>query len=206
MRIVAISDTHLRHSIAIPDGDILIHAGDACIYGNSDELKNFGRWYSALPHKYKIYVAGNHDKILQYNPLKAKKLLPNNIIYLQDNFVDMNGIKIYGSPWQPWFYDWAFNLSRGPEIKAKWDLIPNDTDVLITHGPPYGACDLLIDGSRVGCYDLLNRIKELNIKYHICGHIHYGYGESKIGNTTIINAAICDESYWPLNKPIVFDY
>lgn len=206
MKIVAISDTHLRHNFTVPDGDIIIHAGDACIYGHSNEIKKFSNWYSSLPHKHKIYIAGNHDKLFESQNDIARGLLEDNIIYLQDSEVVIDGIKIYGSPWQPEFCDWAFNLPRGRAIREKWSKIPKDTNILVTHGPPHGACDLLMEGGRVGCEDLADYIKKIKPKYHICGHIHWAHGIAKLGDTQIINAAICDESYEPTNDAIVFEY
>lgn len=221
MKIVAISDTHLTHEKAdlkIPDGDILIHSGDATFGGRPHEIYRFAKWFAKLPHKHKIFVAGNHDFGFQTNRERAVNLLfgidseyyaepaYNGIVYLEDSATEIDGIKIYGSPWQPWFYDWAFNLQRGAEIKEKWDMIPAGIDILVTHGPPAGYGDVCPDGRAVGCVDLMNAIERVKPKYHICGHIHHSYGtyETKVG-TKIVNASICDEAYAPTNAPIVFE-
>lgn len=210
-RVVCISDTHLVHEqtrINIPDGDILIHAGDATFRGSDWEVVKFLRWYSELPHKHKIFVAGNHDWLFQTEPEKAAMLLSqfSGITYLMDSMVTVEGLKIWGAPWQPWFYDWAFNLQRGAEIKAKWDLIPEGIDVLVTHGPPKGYGDKVPSGELVGCDDLLDAIKRAKPKLHVCGHIHLGHGTYKTPEGVIIaNSSICDERYKGVNAPHVVD-
>jgi Icc-related predicted phosphoesterase len=108
--------------------------------GEKDCIKDFDDWLGTLPHKHKIVICGNHDLCFEDNPKEARKLM-KNAHYLEDETIEIEGLKFYGSPWQPEFHNWAFNLNRGEEIKKKWDLIPNDTDVLITHGPPYGILD-----------------------------------------------------------------
>ena len=117
----------------------------------------------------------------------------------------IDGVKFYGSPWQPWFYDWAFNLERGPEIRAKWDLIPEDTDVLITHGPPYGIGDLTFQKDHAGCQDLLKAVERLKPRTHIFGHIHERYGINSIDGTTFINASSFNHNYHRFNEPVIFD-
>lgn len=145
MRLVCISDTHNTHkTLNIPRGDILIHAGDATGQGTSLEVNRFLAWFSTRPHRHKILVAGNHDWLFQHDPDGAAQLLRANpgITYLQDSGVEIEGVKFWGSPWQPWFCDWAFNLPRnGPALRQVWNKIPLDTEVLITHGPPRGMLD-----------------------------------------------------------------
>ena len=205
MKFVCLSDTHCLHGqFKIPDGDVLLHAGDFTMIGKEDKITDFSNFLGSLPHEYKVVIAGNHDLLFEKNPTQAQALL-KNCIYLEDSFVEIEGIKIYGSPWQPWFFDWAFNLQRGEEIKAKWDLIPADTDVLVTHGGPWGHGDVVEGKGSQGCEDLLNRIRNLKIKYHIFGHIHEGYGITKEGMTTCINASNVDVKYAPINIPIVFE-
>jgi predicted phosphodiesterase len=135
MKIVCLSDTHnCNEEIAVPEGDILIHAGDATINGTEQEIENFLFWYSALPHPYKIFVAGNHDWLFETDNQVARLLTARyGIIYLQDSSAEIEGLQIYGSPWQPRFFNWAFNLNRGEELAEKWDLIPRETQILITH-------------------------------------------------------------------------
>ena len=146
-RIVCISDTHnCNEEIVVPDGDLLIHSGDAVTSGTLLEIERFFRWFEQLPHKQKVLIAGNHDWAYQLQPEMVRTLIPDSIIYLQDSSIEIGGLKIYGSPWQPRFFDWAFNLNRGPEMAEKWAMIPEDIDVLITHGPPNGILDLVLRG------------------------------------------------------------
>ena len=127
MRVVFIADTHGLHArVEIPDGDILVHAGDICMRGEFEEVEAFNSWLEALPHRHKIVIAGNHDFCFERQPQKAQKRLAG-CTYLQDAGVTVEGIRFYGSPWQPWFYDWAFNLPRGGrELKARWTAIPDN--------------------------------------------------------------------------------
>lgn len=221
---VCISDTHARENRLqheIPEGDVLLCAGDIMTCGYKDyEIVEFLNWFSALPHKHKIFIAGNHDRKFEYNPAGPKSLIEENErimvghghvppVYLEDESYDADGWKVYGSPWQPWFCDWAFNLPRqGDELEEKWNAIPEDTDVLITHGPPKG----ILDDSpgvcpSVGCELLIERVKEVKPKIHVFGHIHGGYGVhfDDSTNTYYVNASLVDERYEPVNKPIVIE-
>jgi Icc-related predicted phosphoesterase len=148
--------------------------------------------------------------------MAPENLAQSDVYYLEDNFMIIERpefskpIKIYGSPWQPWFYDWAFNLPRlGTELQEKWNMIPEDTDVLITHGPPNGILDLVNNfrqpNRNVGCELLRNKIEELNPTLNVFGHIHEGYGTFNNGKTTFVNASICTAGYEPTNKPIIID-
>ncbi|MCW5959686.1 MAG: metallophosphatase domain-containing protein [Pyrinomonadaceae bacterium] len=211
-RIVCISDTHnCNEQIRVPDGDILVHAGDATISGTVAEVAAFNRWFSGLPHKHKIFVAGNHDRLFETNNSLAREMLNENITYLQDSSVEIDGLKIYGSPWQPRFFDWAFNLMRGAELAEKWALIPDDTEILITHGPPYGILDEVprrFFVENTGCEELIKKVEYLSgkkLKAHIFGHIHCGYGRSEKFGVQFVNASNCDEAYLPTQKPVVFD-
>lgn len=204
--IVAISDTHgLHRSLTIPEGDILVHAGDITRSGELETVVDFNEWLGTLPHQHKIVIAGNHDFCFERDPQRSRALL-TNCIYLQDESLTVQGIKFYGSPWQPWFFDWAFNLKRGPEIREKWNLIPADTDVLITHGPPFGYGDQTARGEKVGCQDLLQVVERLKPRLHVFGHIHEGYGTSTTESTTFMNACICTLSYKPENAPLAYVY
>ena len=206
MRIVCLSDTHnCNNLIDVPDGDILIHAGDATIQGTIHEIVLFDEWFSNLPHKYKVFVAGNHDWLFETYNSHARKILSDKIIYLQDASVKIEDLKIYGSPWQPRFFDWAFNLNRGAEIAEKWKLIPPDTDILITHGPPFGILDETPRNDFAGCEELRKKVEQIKPQLHIFGHIHYAYGKIEKFGTTFINASNCDESYEPTNLPMVID-
>lgn len=208
-RIVCLSDTHNCHEqIAVPDGDVLIHAGDATIRGTIEEIVLFNHWFAGLPHRYKIFVAGNHDWLFETNNPLARTLLDSSIYYLQDSSVEIENLKIYGAPWQPRFYDWAFNLMRGAELSAKWKLIPDAADVLITHGPPNGILDRVpmpYNFENVGCEELRKRVEAVRPRLHVFGHIHCGYGTAEKFGVRFVNASICDESYEPNNPPIVID-
>lgn len=203
-----ISDTHdhdLR-DLDIPDGDVLIHSGDATGRGTVQSIAAFNHQLGCLPHKHKLFVPGNHDWLFEKNPNLAKQMLTNATLLI-DEAIEIDNIKFYGSPQQPAFCNWAFNVPRGKALKEKWDLIPEDTNVLITHSPPKNILDLCPDGFNAGCEDLLNRIKELNhLKLHVFGHIHFDYGTLIKDNVQFVNASICTEEYHPLNTPIVVNY
>ena len=124
----------------MPEGDVLIHSGDMTRIGHSNEIKDFNRWMGEQDYAHKLCIAGNHDMLFEDHPSVARSLI-TNCTYLQDSSVTIDGVKFYGAPWQPEFFSWAFNVPRGPEIAAKWYQIPDDTNVLITHGPPYGILD-----------------------------------------------------------------
>ena len=212
-RIVCLSDTHnCTHEIDVPDGDILIHAGDATIRGTIEEVAGFNRWFKSLPHRHKIFVAGNHDWLFQRDNDQARSLLDPSITYLQDSASEIDGISIYGSPWQPRFYDWAFNLDRGEQMAEKWSLIPEDVaqdpcgvGVLITHGPPSGILDQTPEGEHAGCEELRKRIAQVRPRLHVFGHIHLGYGTAELDGTRFVNGCSCDEDYHPSNSPVVID-
>ena len=212
MRIVCISDTHSMHKDIeqLPEGDVLIHAGDSLRKGGLFELEDLNDWLGTLPHPHKILIAGNHDVCFEDTPEKARKVI-TNAIYLQDSGIRIEGYNFWGSPWTPRFFDWAFNADRGQELNEKWQQIPSDTHVLITHGPPVGVRDTVIiqrGEAQVGCHHLLNRIHHLaHLKAHVFGHIHGGYGTEirDDGEVRFVNASICTEWYEPSNLPIVFD-
>ena len=231
LKVTLISDTHTKHNQIIndlPGGDILIHAGDFMNSGyNPMEAMEFFKWFDEINnYDTKIFIAGNHDRWMQNEPEEAKGILTGykTINYLQDEMMatfqnEEEAIKIYGSPWQPEFFNGAFNLERGSEILEKWNMIPLDTDILITHGPAYGECDWVVprkkhggehvkftDGGCVGCEDLLDVIlNKVCPKFHISGHIHTAHGESFKGNTHFINASTLNERYEVQYQPIIFE-
>jgi Icc-related predicted phosphoesterase len=185
MRIVALADTHLyTDDLVVPEGDILIHAGDLCRRGNFNELAKAATWFNALPHRHKIVVAGNHDWAFLDEPVEARALFEH---YLQDSEISIAGLRIYGAPWQPAYNDWAFNLPRGPALAAKWALIPSGLDVLVTHGPPEGIGDDIELVGRSGCADLLARVRVAAPRLHMFGHIHADGGLWVRGPTTFAN-------------------
>lgn len=189
MKIVCTADTHMYHTDfkTIPTGDMFIHAGDFLRKGNLEELKEFSNWINSLNFKYKIVVAGNHDFCLQRDRVQSEAILGKDVIYLQDSAVCIHGIKIYGSSWQPRFYNFSFNLPRGEELAKKWQLIPNDTTILITHCPPFGYGDKPLLPGRAGCEELLKRIKVVPLKLHIFGHIHQRGGLWTMENKLLTN-------------------
>jgi predicted phosphohydrolase len=174
MRIVALADTHTFQDDlpAIPDGDVFIHAGDLCRGGRLDELCPIAAWLQNLPHQHKIVVAGNHDWCFVREPKTAIEILGPGITYLQDSEVTINGIRFWGSPWQPEFNNWAFNLPRGKPLEDKWALIPTGIHVLITHGPPYGIGDWSGEPIRQGCEELMKAVRRVRPRLHLFGHIH----------------------------------
>lgn len=215
MRIVCLSDTHNRHgALDVPDGDVLLHAGDATMRGDPEELRAFDAWLARQPHRHKLVVAGNHDWLFEKDAALARSLLAH-ATYLQDSGIEIAGLRFWGSPWQPWFLDWAFNLERGADLAAKWELIPEGTDVLVTHGPPYGVRDhvpprsrgtsLDGNGEHVGCEALLAALERVRPRLHVFGHIHEGYGQERRDGTLFVNASNCDRAYRPINAPIVVD-
>lgn len=207
MRLVIISDTHGQmDKIVLPEGDILIHAGDATYQGTVAEISKFNNHLEPYKDKYKhiLFVPGNHDWLFETNKYEARKIMTNATVLIDEEII-IEGKKFYGSPWQPEFCAWAFNVKRGPLIARKWDLIPTDTNILITHGPVKGILDTCPDGFRAGCEELWKKVVEIKPELHICGHIHHAYGMQNFNGTTFINASICDEMYMTTNKPFVVD-
>jgi Icc-related predicted phosphoesterase len=226
LKITLISDTHAKHNQVtkdLPGGDILIHAGDFMTSGYSPyEAEEFFKWFNAIDsYETKIFIAGNHDRIMQTDPAYGEMVLDryHSIDYLQDEewvlyFDGPNGdmpeenVRIYGSPWQPEFYNWAFNLPRnGEEMKARWDAIPDNTDILITHGPPFGYLDIPGGQSiRVGCEMLRDRVDKVKPKIHVFGHIHGSAGYYYNGHTHFINASVLNERYMYANAPMTIEW
>lgn len=207
MKFVTIADTHSRHrSLRLPKGDVLIHAGDISYRGEKLEVKDFLDWFSQQPFRYKVFIAGNHDFFFEKaKPRELDLLIPEDIIYLNDNGVVIEGIRIWGSPITPKFFNWAFNCDRGAAIKKHWDLIPAGTDLLITHGPPYGILDQIMNDRHVGCKDLLQKVKEIKPRTHVFGHIHESYGTAKNFGIKFINASLTSDLYEMINHPIIFE-
>lgn len=206
MRIVCISDTHCQHArLSVPDGDLLIHAGDSTNFGSKAETLDFLAWLSGQTHRHKVLVAGNHDFLFEEHPALARHHLPLGVTYLQDNGATVGGLKIWGSPVTPTFYQMAFNVDRGDRLAMHWSRIPPGTDVVVTHGPALGHGDMTMRGERVGSKELYFRLAEIKPLLHVCGHIHSGRGISEFGNALMVNAAICDEYHSSLAEPIVVD-
>lgn len=226
LRIVCMSDTHsFDGSIGIqageggapadfvPDGDVLIHAGDLTDTGEPDQIFNAYAWLSEMPHEHIIVVPGNHDfgmeRLPQLRPTLDAKF--PRITTLIDEATEVHGLKVYGSPWQPWFHDWAYNFPPGPageqQAEEVWAKIPDDTNILVTHGPPYAMLDTTLRGKSVGCAQLKTRIAELKeLRLHVFGHIHEQHGTKCVGDILYVNACVCDHLYDPVQKPILVEW
>mmetsp|Transcript_52681 Transcript_52681/g.125869 ORF Transcript_52681/g.125869 Transcript_52681/m.125869 type:complete len:277 (-) Transcript_52681:54-884(-) len=225
-RFVCFSDTHGRED-RIPDdflfpADILLHGGDFTNTGEVSQVKAFAKWLEAYPAQHKVVIAGNHDitfqpdfyhkawsrfhsKRLSTTDARAALIESGSCHYLEDECVELLGYSIYGSPWQPEFCDWAFNLPRGKACEEVWEKIPAEADIVITHGPPAGIGDRCASGIDAGCQDLLKAIRARRTPIHLSGHIHEGYGHVLDGETLFINASTCTLRYRPTNPPIVMD-
>jgi Icc-related predicted phosphoesterase len=185
---------------------VLLHAGDISYRGDQREIYDFLDWFSTLPFKHKIFIAGNHDFLFEKEKAaKVNKLIPAGVHYLKDEAIIIDGIKIWGSPFTPQFYRWAFNKKRGNPLAEHWKSIPSDTDILLTHGPVYGVLDVVINEQHAGDKDLLEKVLEVKPKVHVCGHIHESYGVLKRHGVKFINACMLNESYELVNKPVAFD-
>ena len=219
MKITFISDTHTKHkqvTSSLPGGDLLIHAGDFTSRGYKHEIQQFFKWFSGLNnYTHKIVIAGNHDLMFEDDLKQAKEIISvyPNATYLQDD-LELIGddystaVKVYGSPWQPEFYSWAFNLPRmGWELQQKWDDIPVGVDILVTHGPSWGHLDTVIgQNMHLGCELLANRINIVKPKIHVFGHIHTGYGYKFDNGTHYFNASVLNEQYIFTQKPLTVDW
>lgn len=230
-RIVHISDTHGKHNhIKIPECDILICSGDISPLGEKHSIDQFLKWFNKQTQAtHRVFIAGNHDRSLDpkfMKDMKSNEWLPelfhkhrinttagwvssvdSSTYYLEDTSVDIMGIKIWGSPWTPWFHGdrWAFNLQRGYDIEEKWKMIPHDSNIVVTHGPAFGYCDLGYENRCIGCNDLRYHLKRVKPLIHLSGHIHEAYGYEETADTHYFNGAICTLSYEPINLPWVID-
>jgi Icc-related predicted phosphoesterase len=215
MKIVCISDTHCQHDqVIVPECDLLLHTGDATIRGSEKEFEDYVHWLEKQPAKHIAVIAGNHDFVCQTNPTYVHEFYrESRVNYLYDSYVDIEGLKVYGSPWQPWFHDWAFNFDKyddGTQAIACWEKIPNDADIVLTHGPPYRILDRVRrwrpgEDPDVGCPYLLERLKVVKPKLHVFGHIHEQYGIQVVGETKFVNASTCTLQYEPTNEPIIIE-
>jgi Icc-related predicted phosphoesterase len=197
MKIFCISDTHgyHRHMHEIPEADVVVHAGDICNLGSAKQTEDFLDWFRALPMPHKVLIAGNHDFLLdtqrQADLGKPSQSFDfSGIHYLMDDAVEINGVTFYGSPWQPEFQAMAFNLPReGDALRQAWRNIPEATDVLVTHTPPYGILDQTNGGFGVGCELLTERLGELpQVKAHVFGHVHEAAGYQQQSGRQFVNA------------------
>ena len=208
MKVVAISDTHgLHHQLEIPEGDLLIHSGDLSYEGTEVEIQDFLDWFSALPHPQKVFIAGNHDFYLETaSEAELEKIIPSNIHYLNDQLLEIEGIRIWGSPITPIpGRRWAFNRERGADIQPHWDLIPENLDLLMVHGPAYGIFDTTLSEKVVGCENLRETLFLRKPKHFIFGHIHEARGIQTLEGIQCINASSVDRHRTELFPPIIFE-
>lgn len=203
MKIVCIADTHSRHrDVEIPDGDVLIHAGDISLHGEIETFMDFNEWLGELPHSFKIFTVGNHDRI---RSTLVQKIVSNGI-FLNDTALSFGGIKFYGSPQTPSVWDekeeYCYIRHDWEEATRIWDKIPIDTDVLITHGPARGILDYVDKKhAEVGCTILLEKVLEVRPKIHIFGHIHESAGViNQRHGIKFINCSIMDKEFSLTNK------
>lgn len=211
-KICFISDTHNAHDeLKLEPCDIIIHSGDATGMGREAELRNFIEWYADQKAEHKIYVPGNHDIGLEKHYEERSKWFEEaGIILLNDESVILDdydyNIKVHGSPITPNFGRWAFMRARGSEIDEHWKKIPEDTDILVTHGPPENILDYVYnfwdDLESVGCEMLANRVITIKPKIHAFGHIHEGYGTINTYGIEFINASCMNEGYRLVNAPV----
>lgn len=206
LRIIALSDTHMLHEkIKLPSGGVLVHAGDALNLGTTDEWVVFSEWWNSLHYQYKIFVPGNHDRAVEQREDWCRAGLKDTF-FLIDQGCTIEGRTFWGTPWQPPFNDWAFNASD--EFRAeKFALIPAKTDILVSHAPPAESLGLLKTGEDVGDIQLMAALELLGKDFvlpeiHICGHIHNSYGVKATRDGLLVNAAICNERYKPVNTPL----
>lgn len=204
MRILNISDTHGLHSqwesvnenelggyVGI---DMVIHSGDISDLGKFKETEAFLKWYHAIPVKHKLMILGNHELGLQGNEDWLREQIQESypsITYLHHETITLEGFKIFGSPYTPYFGGWAYNVNRD-DLEYYWEEIESDTDIIITHGPPLGIRDLATRAQEhTGCRHLLNRVLDVNPLLHQFGHIHecHGYGKVQDCDITFVNAS-----------------
>jgi len=224
-RFVCFSDTHGLHdsipSNHRPAADVLLHAGDFTNTGELPQIESFSKWLEKYPATHKVVIAGNHDITFHeeyyvkrgadrfhrtgpYDCSKAKGLL-TGCTYLEDSMTEVCGYQVYGSPWQPEFCDWAFNLPRGEPSRLCWEPIPSNLDILLVHGPPHGFGDRCSTGFRAGCEELSKALRQRAVSIVVAGHIHSDYGCQADDVSLYVNASTCTSDYCPTNPPIVFD-
>lgn len=214
-KIVCISDVHgKQNKVTIPECDLLISAGDYSFRGETDMIAKFHSWLNKQPAKHIISVQGNHETGVEKDFVLAKSLATSvcpKVHFIDEGLIEIEGYKIWCSAITPYFFNWAWNRYPGEDIQKHWNKI-QECDILVTHGPPYGILDsvlernFLVGGTterHCGCPQLLNKIKEIKPKLHIFGHIHPGHGYLVKDGTTFINASICNNEYKPVNKPII---
>lgn len=208
MHLVLMSDSHGQYAdVTVPNGDVLIDAGDWTAEDDYVSVRDYLIWLHAQPHEHKVIVPGNHQTWVEANPPQFLTLLAEvapSVTYLNDDGTEIDGLKVWGSGYTPRFFDWSFNVDRGPAIQRHWDMIPSDTQVLITHGPCMGILDKTRAG-HFGCANLNTTIRERlkSLQLHVCGHFHGPGGQTEIhGGVTYVNASVVNERYQLTNAPV----
>ncbi|MCK4814440.1 metallophosphatase domain-containing protein [bacterium] len=208
MKLLLLSDTHGQNDVlkTLPATDVLIHCGDSTQYGSTDNLREFAEIFGDCNATFKLVIAGNHDACFQKHPFESKDiLLANGILYLEDEGVKINGIKFWGIPWTPPFLDWYFMANEEKRIE-KWGQVPDDVDVLMSHGPPYGVLDQLIKGGkRVGSVEHRNKVFSIQPTLNVFGHIHEQYGWKRYVDIDFINCSLLNFHYEMVNQPVVYE-
>ena len=198
MRILHLSDTHSHHHLLknLPTADVIVHSGDASFSGSENEVLDFLNWFCDLDYRHKIFVAGNHDNCLYGEQIEG---LDENCHYLCHSGVEIEGVKFWGVPL---FVEDAIREGRIEQLMVQ---IPEDTNILISHCPPYGILDF-DDNIHYGCSDLLKAVERINPRYHLFGHIHAAHGIKKLQQTVFVNSAIMNEMYEFVNKPTLLEW
>jgi Icc-related predicted phosphoesterase len=233
MKILFLSDTHTyeQEITCLPEADVICCSGDICMSGEFEEAVGFFRWFSNLPYKHKILTPGNHDICFDASHVKYAKmkkiyqrdnlhkihgifdLVPVNVDVLIQSALIIDGVKFWGTPYTPLFGNWAFNVPRkSNKMKSIFSKIPEDVDILLTHGPAKGVLDLNLEGNNEGCEVLKQRLEFIQPPIHNFGHIHESYGseiiewESSKKTTLAINSSVVNRRYWTVNNPVLVEY
>jgi Icc-related predicted phosphoesterase len=197
-RIVHLSDTHMLHRrLDVPAGDVLVHSGDFTGKGTVEDYDDVFDWLDSMPHKHKVLVAGNHDSLFQQFAKMIRKRVPKSITYLEDSGTTLDGLSFWGSPWTPGYPWMAFTYRAIERRESPWTSVPDDTDVLITHGPPHSILDRNYSGQRIGDVALYKRVEVVRPKLHLFGHVHDQNGEMSRFGTRFVNAAVGDDDEDP---------
>jgi Icc-related predicted phosphoesterase len=211
MRIATTADLH-GHLPVVPACDVLVIAGDVTPTADHDVAfqarwldTEFRAWLDAAPARAVVGIAGNHDFVFE----RAPELVPDDLpwTYLEDSAATIVGVRFWGSPWTPWFFDWAFNAPKGEDgerfLAERYAGVPPDTDVLVIHGPPAGYGDLTARGMTVGSTAQLELVRRVAPALNVYGHIHEGRGSWRLGPTQLVNASAVDLQYQLHDEPIV---
>ena len=197
MKILHLSDTHGAHHRLreLPQADVVVHSGDFCMVGEEREALDFLNWFCDLPYRHKIFICGNHDSCLYGANIDG---LDNNVHYLCNSHVEIDGLKFYGVPM------FMEDCITGRQAR-NYAQIPDDTDILITHSPAFGILDLddSIDGEFIhyGSEEILERVMRIHPRAHLFGHIHRRHGVTEQNGIIFSNGAIMNDDYSSLQTP-----